>query len=124
MPEKMESTLGACGTFSAFRPTVCKRSVVRRNPIVAAKLLIAIAVISAFASSGQTPQRPGSLQPLAITFDDLPTHGSHLPAISSLQVVQSILATLQREKLPLTYGFINGVKTEESPETFEVLRAW
>ena len=48
----------------------------------------------------------------------------HPPTISSLQIIQSILATLQRKKLPPAYGFINGVRTEESPETLDVLRAW
>jgi peptidoglycan/xylan/chitin deacetylase (PgdA/CDA1 family) len=41
-----------------------------------------------------------------------------------MQIIQSILATLQREKLPPTYGFMNGVRTEESPDTLDVLRAW
>ncbi len=61
---------------------------------------------------------------LAITFDDLPAHGAHPPAQSRLDIIQSILATLQREHLPPTYGFINGVRTEEHPETLAVLQAW
>jgi peptidoglycan/xylan/chitin deacetylase (PgdA/CDA1 family) len=63
-------------------------------------------------------------QPLAITFDDLPAHGARPPAVSRIQIIQSILTTLQREKLPATYGFFNGVRTEEAPETLDVLRAW
>jgi peptidoglycan/xylan/chitin deacetylase (PgdA/CDA1 family) len=86
-----------------------------------AKFLITMALFCAFAASAQSPLTP---QPLAITFDDLPAHGPHPPTITRLQIIQSILATLQREKLPPTYGFINGVRTEESPETLDVLRAW
>ena len=85
---------------------------------------LTIALFSAFAASAQTPKSPLPLQPLAITFDDLPAHGAHPPAISRTQIIQSILATLQREKLPPTYGFINGVRTKEVPETLGVLRAW
>jgi len=96
----------------------------RRDPARASKFLLAIALFSSFAASAQTPQSPLPLQPLAITFDDLPAHGAHPPAITRMQIIQSILATLQREKLPPTYGFINGVRTEESPETLGVLRAW
>ncbi len=69
------------------------------------------------------PSAHAQLQ-LAITFDDLPSHGAHPPAISRLDIVQSILATLQREKLPPTYGFMNGVRTEEHATTLAVLEAW
>jgi len=93
----------------------------RRDLAGVIKFLLAIALFSAFAASAQTPLHP---QPLAITFDDLPAHGANPPAITRLQIIQSILATLQREKLPPTYGFMNGVRTEESPETLGVLRAW
>lgn len=101
-----------------------KCSVYSRNPAAASRFLIVIALFSVFVASAQTPQSQASLQPLAITFDDLPNHGPRPPAISRIQVVQSILATLQREKLPPTYGFINGVKTEEHPDGLDVLRAW
>ncbi len=96
----------------------------RQNPTSAAKFLIALAFFSAFAANAQTPHSPPPPQPLAITFDDLPNHGPRPPAISRLQIVQSILATLQRGKLPPAYGFINAVKTEEHPGGFEILRAW
>jgi peptidoglycan-N-acetylglucosamine deacetylase len=96
----------------------------RRDPTRASKFFLAIALFSAIAASAQTPHSPPSSQPLAITFDDLPAHGAHPPAITRMQIIQSILATLQREKLPPTYGFINGVRTEESPETLGALRAW
>ncbi len=61
---------------------------------------------------------------LAITFDDLPAHGQHPPEVSRLEIIQSILATLKGEKMPPIYGFINGVRTEEQPETMAVLEAW
>jgi peptidoglycan-N-acetylglucosamine deacetylase len=96
----------------------------RWNPTSSAKYLIAMALFTAFVVNAQTPQSPLPPQPLAITFDDLPAHGPLPPGISRLQIIQSILATLQRERLPPTYGFINGVRTEESPETLDVLRAW
>lgn len=63
-------------------------------------------------------------QQLAITFDDLPAHGAHPPAQSRLDIIQSILATLKREHMPPTYGFITALKTEEHPETMAVLQAW
>ena len=61
---------------------------------------------------------------VAITFDDLPSHGQRPPEISRLEIAQSILATLRANGMPPTYGFINGAKTEDDPETMAVLTAW
>jgi peptidoglycan/xylan/chitin deacetylase (PgdA/CDA1 family) len=103
---------------------VSKAHSVRQNPTNAPRFLIILAFISAFAANAQAPLSPLTPQPLAITFDDLPAHGQHPPTISRLQIAESILVTLKSEKLPPTYGFINGVKTEEDPDTLAVLRAW
>src|SRR5882724_10604359 len=103
------------------RPDIRNWPLDLRDPTSAVKFFIAMAVFCACAASAQTPQSPHPPQLLAITFDDLPAHGAHPPAISRMQIIQSIVATLRREKLPPTYGFINGVRTEESPETLDVL---
>ena len=67
---------------------------------------------------------PLSAQQMAITFDDLPAHGEKPAAMTRLQIINSILDTLKREKLPPVYGFINGERIEESPSTEDVLKAW
>ena len=46
------------------------------------------------------------------------------PGVSRLQVAQSILDTLKRQKLPPVYGFVNGIRTEEAPTSAAVLQAW
>jgi peptidoglycan/xylan/chitin deacetylase (PgdA/CDA1 family) len=107
-------------TLRAFHESLLDR----RGPARASKFLLVIALFPVFAANAQSPQSALPPQSLAITFDDLPAHGAHPPAITRMQIIQSILATLQREKLPPAYGFINGVRTEESPETLGVLRAW
>ena len=61
---------------------------------------------------------------MAITFDDLPAHGAKPPATTRMEIAQSVLKTLKQEKMPPTYGFINGVRTEEDPSTLAVLQAW
>jgi peptidoglycan-N-acetylglucosamine deacetylase len=63
-------------------------------------------------------------QQMAVTIDDLPVHGPLPPGITRLQVAQSILATLKREKMPPVYGFINAARVEEDPSTLGVLTAW
>jgi len=44
--------------------------------------------------------------------------------MTRLEIAQSILATLRREQLPPTYGFINGIRVEEDPSSLAVLEAW
>jgi peptidoglycan-N-acetylglucosamine deacetylase len=61
---------------------------------------------------------------MAVTFDDLPVHGAMPPGMTRLEITQSILKTLKREKLPAVYGFINGGRGADDPSSLSVLRAW
>lgn len=65
-----------------------------------------------------------SAQRVAFTFDDLPSHGQLPPSETRLQVVNSILDTLHTQHMPLTYGFVNGLRLDEAPETIAVLKTW
>jgi peptidoglycan/xylan/chitin deacetylase (PgdA/CDA1 family) len=63
-------------------------------------------------------------QQIAFTFDDLPAHGPLPPGETRLDVIHSILGTLHDQHLPPVYGFVNGLRVEEAPETLAVLEAW
>jgi peptidoglycan-N-acetylglucosamine deacetylase len=63
-------------------------------------------------------------QQMAVTFDDLPVHGTMPPGMTRLEIAQSILTTLKRERMPPVYGFINGKRVEEDPSSLGVLKAW
>jgi peptidoglycan/xylan/chitin deacetylase (PgdA/CDA1 family) len=63
-------------------------------------------------------------QQMAITFDDLPAHGEKPAGTTRLDIVLSILATLKRERMPPSYGFINGKRPEEDSSSPAVLAAW
>ena len=63
-------------------------------------------------------------QQMAVTIDDLPVHGAMPAGMTRLEVAESILATLKREKMPPVYGFINGQRAEEDPASLKVLEAW
>lgn len=67
---------------------------------------------------------PAAAQQIAFTFDDLPSHGPLPAGMKRVDIANSILDTLHREKMPLTYGFVNGRKREDHPETIDVLKAW
>ena len=68
----------------------------------------------------QTPEAPQ----IAFTFDDLPAHGPLPPGMARPAVVKSILATLQREKMPPVYGFINGFRVAQFPYQVHILEMW
>jgi peptidoglycan-N-acetylglucosamine deacetylase len=61
---------------------------------------------------------------MAVTFDDLPVHGAMPPGLTRLEITQSILETLKREKLPAVYGFINGGRGADDPSSLSVLQTW
>ena len=71
----------------------------------------------AFASSAASQQ-------VALTIDDLPSHGALPPGMTRADVAKSILKTLQDAHAPKVYGFINAKKLEEHPEDMEVLKLW
>ena len=63
-------------------------------------------------------------QQMAVTFDDLPVHGAMPPGMTRLEIAQSILKTLKREKLPAAYGFVNGGRGADDPSSLSVLQTW
>ena len=63
-------------------------------------------------------------QQMAVTFDDLPAHGALPSGMTRLQIAQSILATLKREKMPPVYGFVNGQRLGDDASTLAALKAW
>ena len=74
--------------------------------------------LSLFAASAEPALR------MAITFDDLPAHGSLLPGETRLEVITKIVAALGDAHLPPTYGFVNAGRLERQPEEDAVLEKW
>jgi peptidoglycan/xylan/chitin deacetylase (PgdA/CDA1 family) len=66
----------------------------------------------------------GFSQQVALTIDDLPSHGALPPGMTRADVAKRILKTLQDAHAPKVYGFINAKKLEEHPEDMEVLKLW
>jgi peptidoglycan/xylan/chitin deacetylase (PgdA/CDA1 family) len=61
---------------------------------------------------------------VALTFDDLPSHGPMPAGVTRVEVAKAILATLRAHKAPYVYGFINGKKVEDVPADIQVLELW
>jgi len=84
-------------------------------------LRIALAALIVFAPSAFAQD---AAPQVAITFDDLPAHGPLPPGEFRPEPIRSILSTLQTEKLPPVYGFVNGFRVAQYPYQAELLREW
>ncbi|HEX4005712.1 MAG TPA: polysaccharide deacetylase family protein [Acidobacteriaceae bacterium] len=63
-------------------------------------------------------------QQVAITFDDLPAHSVLPPGETRIEVANQVIRALHRAHVPPTYGFVNGIRVQEQPDTIGVLGAW
>ena len=83
-----------------------------------------IVVALAFLLAWQCIASRAAGQQVAITFDDLPSHGP-LPSDSTRTgIVRDILAALKIAKIPEAYGFVNAEKLEKNPQDVDVLKLW
>lgn len=72
-----------------------------------------------------TPTGPASFAPrIAITFDDLPAHGTLPLGTTRLQIASKVLAALRDAGVPPVYGFVNGQDIEKHPDDVAVLETW
>src|ERR1043166_8493466 len=83
------------------------------------KLRLTILVISSLALVHAT-----GAQEVAVTVDDLPSHGALPPAMTRVDVANSILKTLKDYRAPKVYGFVNAKKLETHPDEIAVLKLW
>jgi peptidoglycan/xylan/chitin deacetylase (PgdA/CDA1 family) len=81
-----------------------------------------LTLIFLFACAGQA--RAQSKIQIAITVDDLPTHGQLPPKVSREDIAKKMTAIFKKHKVPEVYAFINAGKVEERHESMEVLQIW
>lgn len=63
-------------------------------------------------------------QEVAITVDDLPSHGALPTGMTRSDVAKRVLKALKDAHAPKVYGFVNAKKLELHPEDIEVLKLW
>lgn len=61
---------------------------------------------------------------VAITIDDLPSHGKLPINTTRLEIAQKMLKTLKNNDIPEVYGFVNGKRLEEGSDLIDVLKLW
>jgi peptidoglycan/xylan/chitin deacetylase (PgdA/CDA1 family) len=83
----------------------------------------AVALVALLLGSCATmpPNTPGP--EIAITIDDLPVHAPYPPGVTPTEVNEQMIAALKAAGVPVI-GFVNGIGTEQHPETLEVLPKW
>lgn len=74
--------------------------------------------LSLFDSSGEAKPK------IAITFDDLPSHGPLPPGETRVEIATKILTALRDAHIPPVYGFVNGELIEKQPGDEAVLQKW
>jgi peptidoglycan-N-acetylglucosamine deacetylase len=112
------------------------------SPVVPTRLTLELAALLSLLAACHSPPLPAS-QPVAggpvaaeavaaatepirvaITFDDLPSHGPLLPEQTIVDVHRQILEVLAAHRVPSVYGFINGSPAESNPDGRRVLELW
>ncbi len=61
---------------------------------------------------------------VALTFDDLPSHGPLPLGMTRMDIARSIIHTLLAAHAPPTYGFVNAKRLEDDPLNQQVLQLW
>ena len=61
---------------------------------------------------------------MAITLDDLPSHGLLPPQMTRVGIAESVIRTLKDNGVPSVYGFINGGRLASEPASVPVLKLW
>lgn len=113
--EKSLTELKSCGQARALLAGVSA---------IAGKVRITLLTWSLLGWTLLMPTPSWATVKMAITFDDLPAHGSLPPKVTRVEVIKSILATLKSHHVPEVYGFINAGRPEGMPDLDEVLKLW
>ncbi len=86
----------------------------------------ASAPVSASASApvSASAPAPAPAVEVAVTVDDLPSHGPAFAGIDRAAIAERLLAAFRRHRLPPVYGFVNGKKVDVDPTLEPILRLW
>ncbi len=71
-------------------------------------------------SLSSTPTTPE----VAITFDDLPSHGPLPTGVTRADIAQRIVSALKKKNAPPAYGFVNAVALKWDPSSAAALQIW
>jgi len=61
---------------------------------------------------------------MAVTIDDLPTHGALPKGMQRTVIAEQIISILKRHAVPEVYGFVNAGQIRDNPDHLDILRMW
>jgi len=61
---------------------------------------------------------------IAVTFDDLPAHGTLPPGMTRVQIAEEVIEALKAAGVSPAYGFVNGALIQGEPMSAAVLTLW
>lgn len=80
--------------------------------------------LCAFILTGLTVTPSFAAVKVAITVDDLPTHGKLPPGVTREDVARKLVAAFKKHGVTEAYGFINSGKVKEEGASAETLKIW
>jgi peptidoglycan-N-acetylglucosamine deacetylase len=63
-------------------------------------------------------------QQIAFTWDDLPSHSALPPGETRVEIGRKIVSAMKEAHMPPAYGFVNGIRTEDTPLSTPMLKQW
>ncbi len=85
---------------------------------------LALASCAAPPPASPAPASAATGVEVAVTVDDLPLHGPDHAGIDRVAIADRLLAAFRAHHLPPVYGFVNGKRVDEHPESRAVLEHW
>ncbi len=81
-------------------------------------------VLWAVVLAGALAGRSSGATEMAVTIDDLPTHGALPKGMQRSAIAEQIITILKRHAVPEVYGFVNGGQIRDNPDHMDILRMW
>jgi peptidoglycan/xylan/chitin deacetylase (PgdA/CDA1 family) len=95
-----------------------------RSPLLVS-LALSIAVVGQVQKRAPTlPAHSETAPEVALTFDDLPSHGPLPQGLTRVDIANSVIHALQAAEAPPIYGFVNAKRIDEDPSSAQVLQLW
>jgi peptidoglycan/xylan/chitin deacetylase (PgdA/CDA1 family) len=81
-------------------------------------------VAAASSLQASATKRSDATSQVALTFDDLPAHGTLPAGMTRVDIANRIIHALQAAHTPPTYGFVNAKRIQEDVSSEQVLQLW
>jgi peptidoglycan-N-acetylglucosamine deacetylase len=112
----------ACENLAPFTQALRRRWAVLRSIWMATARRFATPLVVVLGFLLQAP--PATASEIAITFDDLPSHGALPAGTSRGALVDVLIATLKRHGVAGAVGFVNAGKMSLGPEYSAIVATW